>query len=75
LRDVLLARYLDDESAAEIGRRYGRTEQTITGWLRQAIRQVREPLDAYGSGLASGTASPPATPGFQISADPRIQGE
>jgi len=75
LRDVLLARYLDGESAAEIGRRYGRTEQTISGWLRQAIRQVREPLDAYGSGLTSGTAIPPATPGFQISADPRIQGE
>jgi RNA polymerase sigma-70 factor, ECF subfamily len=41
LRDVLIARFLDDESAAEIGKRYGRTEQTITAWVRQALREMR----------------------------------
>jgi RNA polymerase sigma-70 factor (ECF subfamily) len=40
-RDVLTARYLDEESAVEIGRRYGRTEQTITAWVRQAIDEIR----------------------------------
>ena len=43
-RDVLVARYLDGESAAEIGRRYGRTEQTITTWLRQASAEMRRLL-------------------------------
>lgn len=43
-RDVLIARYIDGESAAEIGARYGRTEQTITAWLRQAIREIRQYL-------------------------------
>ena len=46
LRDVLLARYLDGESAAEIGRRYGRTEQSITTWLRQAAAELRAALGA-----------------------------
>ncbi len=41
LRDVLTARFLSGESAAEIGRRYGRTEQTITGWVREAVRQMK----------------------------------
>jgi RNA polymerase sigma factor (sigma-70 family) len=41
LRDVLVARFLDGESSAEIGRRYGRTEQTITAWVRQAIREMK----------------------------------
>lgn len=44
LRDVLLARYLSGESAAEIGRRYGRTEQTITAWVRDAVRQMKAHL-------------------------------
>lgn len=43
-RDVLTARYFDDESAAEIGRRYGRTEQTITAWVRSAVREIRQYL-------------------------------
>jgi DNA-directed RNA polymerase specialized sigma24 family protein len=43
-RDVLLARYFDGESAAEIGARYGRTEQTITSWLRRAVAQMRVAL-------------------------------
>jgi RNA polymerase sigma-70 factor, ECF subfamily len=43
-RDVLVARYLVGESCAEIGRRYGRTEQTISGWVREALRQVKSHL-------------------------------
>jgi RNA polymerase sigma-70 factor (ECF subfamily) len=45
-REVLIARYLDGESAAEIGARHGRTEQTITTWLRQAAREIAQYLDA-----------------------------
>lgn len=40
-REVLLARYVDGDSAAEIGARFGRTEQTITSWLRSALRELR----------------------------------
>ena len=40
-RDVLVSRYIDGESAAEIGSRLGRTEQTITSWIREAIRDIR----------------------------------
>jgi RNA polymerase sigma-70 factor (ECF subfamily) len=41
LRDVLIARFITGESAAEIGRRYDRTEQAVTGWIREATRQMR----------------------------------
>jgi RNA polymerase sigma-70 factor, ECF subfamily len=41
LRDVLIARFLDDESSADIGKRYGRTEQTITAWVRQGLRDMK----------------------------------
>lgn len=41
LRDVLVARFLIGESCAEIGRRYGRTEQCISGWVRGAVREMR----------------------------------
>jgi len=41
LRDALVSRFVAGESAAEIGTRYGRTEQTITGWLRVAVREMR----------------------------------
>lgn len=47
-RDVLVARYLDGLTAAEIGRRYGRTEQTVTTWLRQAAAELRRHLDGHG---------------------------
>ncbi len=40
-RDVLVARFLDDESCAAIGRRYGRTEQTASGWVRHAISELK----------------------------------
>jgi RNA polymerase sigma-70 factor (ECF subfamily) len=54
MRDVVVARFLDGESAAEIGRRYGRTEQTITGWLRQATRELRRALDPSGQAAQGG---------------------
>jgi RNA polymerase sigma-70 factor (ECF subfamily) len=41
LRDVLISRFISGESAAEIGLRYGRTEQAVTGWIREAIRQMQ----------------------------------
>jgi RNA polymerase sigma factor (sigma-70 family) len=44
-RDLITARFLDGESAAEIGARYGRTEQTITAWLRTAIADIRQYFD------------------------------
>jgi RNA polymerase sigma factor (sigma-70 family) len=44
-REVLVARYIDGESCAEIGARYGRTEQTISGWIRAALRQMKASLE------------------------------
>jgi RNA polymerase sigma-70 factor (ECF subfamily) len=43
-REVLVARFLTGESSAEIGQRYGRTEQTVSGWVREAIRQMKTHL-------------------------------
>jgi RNA polymerase sigma-70 factor (ECF subfamily) len=48
LRDVLVSRLLGGESCAEIGRRYGRTEQTISAWVRQATRAMRRHLEELG---------------------------
>ena len=49
LRDVLISRFVSGESAADIGDRYGRTEQAITGWIREAVRQMRRFLgEAHG---------------------------
>ncbi len=44
-RDVLVSRFMAGESAAEIGRRYDRTEQTISGWIREAVREIRSDAD------------------------------
>jgi RNA polymerase sigma factor (sigma-70 family) len=44
MRDVLLARCVDGESAASIGLRYGRTAQTVTSWARRASREMRNYL-------------------------------
>lgn len=41
LRAVVVARHVRGESAADIGRRYGRTEQTITTWLREATARMQ----------------------------------
>jgi RNA polymerase sigma-70 factor (ECF subfamily) len=45
LRDVLVARFIAGASCAELGRRYGRTEQTVSGWVRQAIREMKLHLE------------------------------
>jgi RNA polymerase sigma factor (sigma-70 family) len=45
LREVLVARFITGESCAEIGRRYGRTEQSISGWVRQALREIKLHLE------------------------------
>jgi RNA polymerase sigma-70 factor (ECF subfamily) len=45
LRDVLVSRLLAGESCAEIGLRYNRTEQTISAWVRQAIREMKRHLE------------------------------
>ena len=53
LREVVVARYLDSESCAQIGRRHGRTEQTISAWVRQGIREMKVHLEQGGrNGLA-----------------------
>jgi DNA-directed RNA polymerase specialized sigma24 family protein len=44
LRDVLVSRFVIGESCAEIARRHERTEQCISGWIRQAVRNVRDYL-------------------------------
>ena len=49
LRDVVIARHVAGESAAEIGRRFGRTEQTITSWLREALARLRQDLRDWQS--------------------------
>ena len=50
LRDVLVARFISGESCAEIGRRYHRTEQTVSAWVREGIRimkvEMEEPVAA-----------------------------
>jgi RNA polymerase sigma-70 factor (ECF subfamily) len=46
LREVLVARFINGESCAEIGRRFGRTEQSISGWVRQALGVVKLHLEA-----------------------------
>lgn len=43
-REMLISRYLRDESAAAIARRHGRTEQSITSWVRQALEEARRQL-------------------------------
>ena len=50
LREVLVARFLVGESCAEIGRRHGRTEQTISAWVREALQEMK--LHLSPSGLA-----------------------
>jgi RNA polymerase sigma factor (sigma-70 family) len=44
LRDVIVSKYIAGESCAEIGARYGRTEQTITAWIRKAVQEVRKTI-------------------------------
>ena len=46
LRDALVSRFLVGESAADIARRCDRTQQTISGWIREAVREMRVHLGA-----------------------------
>ena len=41
MRDIIVSRFLANESCAEIGRRYGRTEQSVSGWIRQAVHEMK----------------------------------
>lgn len=43
-REVVVARFVAGESCASIGARHGRTEQTVSGWLRAAIAELQERL-------------------------------
>lgn len=55
LRDVLIARFITGESCAEIGRRHGRTEQTVSGWIRAAVQEMKLHLaDRMDVSLADG---------------------
>lgn len=45
LREMLVARFIDGESCAEIGLRCGRPEQTISRWVREALRQMKTELE------------------------------
>lgn len=49
LREVVIARFIDGESCAEIGLRHGRTEQTVSGWVREALRQMKSHLEEPSS--------------------------
>ena len=53
LREVLVARFITGESCAEIGHRYGRTEQSISGWVRQALREMKLHLEGASRGAAA----------------------
>jgi RNA polymerase sigma-70 factor, ECF subfamily len=48
LREVLMARFIEGESCAEIGLRYGRTKQAVNGWIREALRQMKTYLEEPG---------------------------
>lgn len=55
LRDVLVARYFVGESCLDIGRSYGRTQQTINSWIRLAIRKLKTHLeDEEGAAVGFG---------------------
>jgi RNA polymerase sigma factor (sigma-70 family) len=53
LREVLVARLLNGESCAEIGRRHNRTEQTISGWVRQAVKEMKDYLEGRNAMTAT----------------------
>ena len=52
-REVLVARFIVGESCAEIAHRYGRTEQSVSGWVRQALREMKWNLAADSKGIRS----------------------
>src|SRR5260221_7970497 len=52
LREVLVALFITGESCAEIVNGNGRTEQSISGWVRQALREMKLHLEAANRGDA-----------------------
>jgi RNA polymerase sigma factor (sigma-70 family) len=57
LRDVIVSRFLIGETCAAIGQRYRRTEQTASGWVRQALREMKEYLADSTPAPATGNES------------------
>jgi RNA polymerase sigma factor (sigma-70 family) len=53
LRGVLVARFLLDESCADIGRRHGRTEQTVSAWVRQGVQEMKAYFEERRGNLAA----------------------
>jgi hypothetical protein len=45
LRDAVVSRLVVGESCASIGARHGRTEQTVSGWLRSSLAELKRLLD------------------------------
>jgi RNA polymerase sigma factor (sigma-70 family) len=45
LREIVIARFIDGESCADIGQRHGRTEQTVSGWVREALSLMKSHLE------------------------------
>jgi RNA polymerase sigma factor (sigma-70 family) len=45
LREILIARFITGESCAEIAKRHRRTEQTVSGWVREGIQQMKSYLE------------------------------
>jgi DNA-directed RNA polymerase specialized sigma24 family protein len=41
MREVIVARFFDGESCADIARRLNKSEQTISGWIRRAIERLQ----------------------------------
>jgi DNA-directed RNA polymerase specialized sigma24 family protein len=52
LRDILVSRFINGDSCAEIGLRYDRTEQTISAWVRQAIQEMKRHLEESHRAIA-----------------------
>jgi RNA polymerase sigma-70 factor (ECF subfamily) len=52
-RDVVIARFIDGETCAEIGQRYDRTEQTISAWLRRAVQDMQAHLGTLPPGATN----------------------
>jgi RNA polymerase sigma-70 factor (ECF subfamily) len=57
LRGVLVARFLLGESCADIAHRHGRTEQTISAWVRQGVQEMKAYFEERrGNSAAKGTS-------------------
>lgn len=57
LREILIARFITGESCTEIGRRYNRTAQAVSSWVREAIRIMKIQLEEQGTPQKPASAS------------------